>query len=223
MTELIVLSVVREEVFGKGLEHILSPEPEIKSVSTCVYGTDDLKEAFQIHPAVVLIDSDIPEHDFIKVRQLIREKLPDSRVIVLVSSQLPPDTALSYFAADLDSFLPKTGTERELVPAVVHIVNGDIIIHSAIAPRLSQWMHTLSSHYRESYKKLLTDRENSVLELLAEGRSNKDIGTTLTISEHTVKVHVSRILKKLMAGNRQQAVRFALEQGLVNWRVKANK
>ena len=120
-------------------------------------------------------------------------------------------------AAELgvDGYLLKGCPAEEIVDALRSVYDGGTAIEASVASKLMQHMNKRSARRAEPVIQF-SKRELQVLELLAAGKTNRDIGTTLFISESTVKFHVHAILNKLDAGNRTEAVSIAAQQGIIS-------
>lgn len=160
-------------------------------------------------PRVVLMDLKMPVLDGIETTRSLRERYPDINVIVLTSFG-EPDRVRSALSAGAAGYVLKDADVDEIAAAIRAADRGEIHLDAALtrelakAPALDQ--RSISA---------LTARERDVLELLAQGRSNQQIATTLVISERTARTHVSNILAKLAFASRTQAALWAVEQGIV--------
>jgi DNA-binding NarL/FixJ family response regulator len=160
---------------------------------------------------VILMDLVMPELDGVGAMRRLRERAPESRVIVLTSF-LDDDRLLPAIQAGAAGYLLKNADVGELVRAIRAAHAGKTIIDPTVASRLVQ---AITDGAGTTVKQTLTPREREVLELLALGRSNKRIAIELDISEKTVKTHVGHVLAKLGVSDRTQAALLAVREGLV--------
>ncbi len=225
-----VLVVHRQTLQRLGLRMLLAAEPDLTVVGEAASGADAVRMSAALDPDVVLMDSSVVDTDGVDViRRISRPPtlLPVSeparvaarspRLLVLT----PTDReryAYAALRAGAGGFLPLGATPEELVAAVRIVAAGDAVTTPALTRALIDTVRqerTLGSPERESELHALTSRERDVLTAVAAGWSNTEIATRLSISPTTVKSHVSRILAKIGARARVQAVVFAYESGLV--------
>jgi two-component system nitrate/nitrite response regulator NarL len=163
---------------------------------------------------IVLLDISMPGmNGFAAITEFGRLR-PELPVVVLSSSENPKDVREALAQGAL-GYIPKSANQQTLLAAVRLVMNGDlyippVILDGADTVRLT---HFRSSESEE--KRLLTDRQVSVLRAMSEGRSNKEIAFTLALSEKTVKAHVTAIFKILDVVNRTQAASIARKRGLI--------
>jgi DNA-binding NarL/FixJ family response regulator len=200
-------SVVRE-----GLRLFLTLDPELEVVAEAENGAEALKAANEVKPDVVLMDLTMPEMDGIQATAAIRRQLPETEVLVLTSS-LDSASAVEAVRAGAIGYLLKDTKARELCRAVKAAAAGQV----QLSPQAAVW---LLKELRDPVPvspepEPLTNRENAVLSLLAQGKANKEIADILFIAERTVKTHVSSILAKLGMQSRTQAALYASRIGLI--------
>jgi two-component system, NarL family, response regulator LiaR len=196
-------SVVRE-----GLHMFLGRDPELEVVGEAADGAEAVALARELHPDVVLMDLLMPVMDGIAATAAIREELPDVEVVAL-TSVLESDAVVSAVKAGAIGYLLKDTQAAELRRAIKAAAAGQVQLSpSAVAYLLNQVR-------LPEAPVALTEREQEVLRLLAEGMSNKDIARTLQVVEDTVKTHVAHILTKFGVQSRTQAVLAAARLGLI--------
>jgi len=197
-----------------GVRHILDAETDIDVVGD-VEGIDDIENVLaRLEPDVVLLDLELADTSGVDALRQLREVAPQLKIIVYTSHD-EEDYIIQAAELGVDGYLLKGSPKKEIVGAVRSVNEGGSAIESAVAAKL---MHHMNK--RSSRSKLPTitfsKRETQVLELLAGGKTNRDIGSTLFISESTVKFHVHAILSKLDATNRTEAVSIAVKQGVIS-------
>jgi DNA-binding NarL/FixJ family response regulator len=160
-------------------------------------------------PDIVLLDLEMPGMDGVAVLRRLRERHPGVRVVVFTAFDTD-ERILGALQAGAKGYLLKGAPRGELFNAVRVVHGGGSLLQPVVASRL---MNHLAEPERAE---ALTARERMVLALLARGKQNKEIAGELNITERTVKFHLSAIYDKLGAGNRTEAVRIALQQGLVD-------
>src|SRR5439155_22883558 len=202
----------------QGLRNILASEPDLEIVGEASDGNQAVELAQELLPDVVLTDIRMGEWDGVTATRRIRAAVPSARVIVLTNS----DEAALVFAsirAGASGYLLKEVQSEQLINAVRHVAQGFTLVYPSVAKRVldefgSVPRATVTADPVEGALADLTARERQILRLIAHGRSNKDIGATLGITERTVKTHVSNIFAKLQLSDRTQAAIYAHKRGL---------
>jgi NarL family two-component system response regulator LiaR len=198
-------SVVRE-----GLKNYLGALGGFRVVAEASSGAEALDLAATTQPQVVLMDLVMPEMDGIEATRRLHETHPEIKVIVLTSFA-DDDKLFPALRAGAVAYLLKDVGPTELAEAIAAAARGEIRLRPDVTQRLVTGM---AGGAEKQPEELLTGRELEVLRCLARGRSNKEIGADLFISEKTVKTHVSSILDKLGLADRTQAALFAVKRGL---------
>jgi NarL family two-component system response regulator LiaR len=205
-------------IVRKGVRALLATEPAIDVVGEAIDGQEAIDRARELEPDVVLMDLVMPGVNGLEAIRAIRARQPKVRILVLTSfggSDADWKSAVSpAIKAGAQGYLLKESGPDELVQAIKQVNNGCSSLHPAIARRL---LRELSCPSKPGPKEdPLTDREVEVLQLVARGHSNREISGCLSISEATVRTHVSNILSKLNLCSRTQAALYALREGLAS-------
>jgi NarL family two-component system response regulator LiaR len=190
-------------IVRKGIRALLATERGIVVVGEAEDGKQAIDQALRLTPDVVLMDLVMPGVDGLKATQQIIDGRPDTGILVLTSFA-GDDKVFPAIRAGARGYLLKDSGPEELVQAIQQVHRGESSLHPSIARKLLREVDTL------------TEREIEVLQLVAEGHSNRDISEQLTISEATVRTHVSNILAKLNLGSRTQAALYALRTGIAS-------
>ena len=201
-----------------GYRLILEAEPDIEVIGEAGDGAEAVSMAVALEPDVVLMDVRMPNVDGIAATATIHETCPACAVLILTTFDVD-HYLYTGLQAGASGFLLKDTSPTVLLDAIRAVAGGDAILAPRPTRRLiDQFMLTLPEPRRQERRaavvSALTDRELAVLRSLAAGRSNREIGMDLNISEGTVKTHVSRILGALSLRDRVQAVVLAYETGL---------
>lgn len=178
-------------------------------------GLEAVALAKQTQPDIVLLDLVMPEMDGLQATPKIIEASPQSRVIILTSFG-EEDKVLPAIRAGAQGYLLKDIPPTELVQAVREAYQGKVQLHPEVAKKLMALAvekEKPAPSHSTNPENGLTEREQEVLQLIADGMSNRDIAAKLVISEKTVKTHVSNILAKLNLDDRTQAAIYALRRG----------
>jgi DNA-binding NarL/FixJ family response regulator len=198
-----------------GFRMILGVEPGIEVVGEAVDGADAVRQVAALHPDVVLMDVQMPGTDGIAATEQVLAQHDDVRVLILTTFD-DDDYLFSALRAGASGFLLKNCPPDDLVQAIRLAADG----HALLAPEVTQRVIERSTQHtarvRDPRLDQLTERERDVLEALGRGLSNAEIADLLVVSSATVKTHVSRVLTKLGARDRVQAVIAAYESGLMD-------
>ncbi|GIW09106.1 MAG: response regulator transcription factor [Chloroflexi bacterium] len=206
-----ILIVDDHPVVREGLAAMLRTQPDFQVVGEAADGWESVELARRHRPDVVLMDLAMPNLDGAEAIRQILAAVPETRVLVLTAYDTD-ERIISAVQAGARGYLLKGAPREELFTAVRLVHQGQSLLHPAIATRLIDRLQALR---RQPLAEPLTEREVEVLSLVAQGLRNKEIAQRLVITERTVKFHVSIILQKLGAGTRTEAVRIALERGLI--------
>ena len=211
--EIRVLIVDDHAVVREGLRTFLELQDGIAVVGEAADGLEAVELAVGLVPDVILMDLVMPRLDGIGAMREVRERVPQSRVIVLTSF-LDDERLLPALEAGADGYLLKDVEPAELARAIRTAQSGEAMIAPTVAGRL---LRTLAQPRPPVVGdgERLTRREREVLELIAAGRSNKRIAFELGIAEKTVKTHVGHLLAKLGVTDRTQAALLAVQSGIV--------
>jgi two-component system, NarL family, response regulator LiaR len=196
-------------VVRQGLRMFLSLDPDFEVVGEASNGEEALAMARDLGPDVVLMDLLMPVMDGISATEKIRAELPDVEVIAL-TSVLEDASVTGAVRAGAIGYLLKDTDSEELSRAIKAAAEGRVHLAPEAAARLMREVRAPDS------PEALTDRETEVLRFLARGKANKQIASSLYVSEKTVKAHVSSILMKLAVQSRTQAALYAVRTGLVS-------
>jgi len=206
MTDTIRILIAEDHhVVRQGLAALLKTVPGFEVVAEACDGNEAVACFDRYQPDVTLMDLRMPNLGGVEAVKLIRHKHPHARIIVLTTFDGDEDI---YRALQVGAkaYLLKGMTTEELVDAIRTVHAGKSRIPPVIAERLSQRIAASE----------LTSRELEVLQGIVAGRSNKEIGAALSISEATVKTHINNILSKLGVTDRTQAATTALKRGIVH-------
>src|SRR5438270_5014951 len=202
------------ELARLGLRTMLSPEPDLEVVGEAATGREAIDLTRKLEPDLVLMDIRMPDLDGLAATRAIKEALPRTSILIVTLSE-DPDYLMEAMRVGASGFVLKDASRREVVLAVRQVLTGE----SPLDPKLSaQLIRRLAGQATAKQRPAsrgddLTPRELEVLRLVAEGKTNAEIGQSLFVSVGTVKVHVERIINKLGVSDRTQAAVRGVELG----------
>lgn len=211
-----IMLVDDQEMVRVGFRMILQAERDLVIVGEAGDGAAAVDLADRANADVVLMDVRMPRMDGIDACRSIRERHPETRVMMLTTFDVH-DYVHAALRAGASGFMLKDAPAEQLVDAIRIIANGDALLAPSITQALIDEIARQPVRDPSSYPGVdtLTERELGVLRLMASGQSNSEIAGELYLGEATIKTHVGRILAKLGARDRVQAVVTAYESGLV--------
>jgi DNA-binding NarL/FixJ family response regulator len=208
MDKIRILIADDHPVVWEGLSGMLAGQPDFEVIGLAADGDTAVMMHSSLAPDVTLMDLRMPGLDGVGAIQAIKAQQPPSRIIVLTTYDSDADI-LRAIEAGATGYLLKDAPREELFRAIRAAARGDSVLAPAVAARLMNRMQTPAEEH-------LSDREIEVLQLVAKGAGNKEIGKTLHISTATVKTHLIHIFGKLGVDDRTAAVTTALEKGIIS-------
>jgi DNA-binding NarL/FixJ family response regulator len=207
-----VMLVDDHAVLKDGIRSFLDREKDIEVVGEATSGQEAIEEIQRLNPDVILMDINLPDKNGIEVTEIVKSRCPECKVLMLTMFD-HDEYLMSSIRAGADGYLLKDAPSDQVVEAIRTVFKGDSIIHPSLTKKLMHYHQKRSNS--QSSESELSEREKEVLGYLAQGLSNKDIAEQLFISDKTVKIHVSKILKKFDVKSRSQAVIYAVQNKLV--------
>lgn len=200
-------SMIRE-----GLKNLLELDSDIKVIAEAVDGIDCLNKLESCNPDVLLLDINMPNMNGLEVLENIKKRKFEIKVLVLtVHNEV--EYLMKAIDIGVDGYILKDSESAELKKAIFAVFSGKTYIQPSLIPSLNSKM--IEKNKDDEKIRCLTNRELEVLKLLSFGMFNKEIAEKLSISERTVKNHVSNIFKKLDVTDRTQAAVFAIRNNLI--------
>lgn len=214
-----ILLVDDHQLFREGVKRILEMEESMTVIGESANGYDAIRLARELSPDIILMDINMPKMNGVEATARLKKAGVDARVIIL-SIHDDENYVRETLRNGADGYLLKEMDTDALIEAVQTVSNGQCYIHPKVTGKVIDEFRRLAQEACEpdegecvfdSHYEALTRRELEVLQLMAEGKSNRTIGQELFISEKTVKNHVSSILQKLNVQDRTQAVVLAIK------------
>ncbi len=207
-----VLVADDQRAVREGLVTILTTIPGVAVVGSAADGVEALERASELRPDVVLMDLRMPRMDGVEATAAIRASVPGTQVVVL-TTYADDESVVAALSAGAAGYLTKDAGREDIARAVVAAASGQSVLDRSVQSVLVEAARSRTAPGPPPDTGL-TERELEVLRLMAEGRSNAEIGALLYIGEATVKTHVNRIFAKTGSRDRAQAVAFAHRNGL---------
>ncbi len=217
-----ILLVDDHALFRVGMRNILEREVDFEVVGEAEDGRGAFDTAVDLSPDIVLMDLSLPAPNGIETTQRIKRELPAAGIIVLAMNE-DEDALFDAIKAGAAAFILKDVGPDDLVTIIRRVSAGEYLINDkvfskpTVASRLLREFRELSIYGQEAAPIFapLSPREVEILDNIAQGMTNKQVAYALSISEQTVKNHMSSILRKLSVNDRTQAVVYAMRQGWI--------
>lgn len=202
---LTVLVADDRPVVREGMVALINRQPDLRVIGEASNGSETVEQFFKLSPSIALLDVRMPVMDGVEAVRSICQRSPGASLVVVTAYQSEEDIYRAL-RTGARGFLLKEAPREDFVQCIRAVVNGTTWIPPTVGA-------TLARRITEQH---LTSREWDVLRAIARAKSNKEIGTALDISEATVKVHVTHILRKLKVTGRIEAINVAARRGIVN-------
>jgi DNA-binding NarL/FixJ family response regulator len=212
MARIKVMVVDDHKMVREGIISVLSLHSDIEVVGEASDGDEALAKISTFTPDVVLMDISMPRTNGIIATRMIKERYPEVKVIMLTMLD-QEGYVYEAIKAGATGYILKNTSIEELTKAIRGVHKGEATLHPKAQAYLVKEYSAMVKKDRESYG--LSDREMEILQLLADGFTNKEIAGQLYISTQTVKTHIAHIFEKLGVKDRTEAVAAALRRGLV--------
>ncbi len=202
-------------MFRQGLRGILETEKGFRVIGEAATGREAVRYALSTHPDIILMDIQMPELDGVAATKTILEEFPDAKVIILTMYR-QDRYVFEAIKAGARGYLLKDADADALISAIRRVGDGETLLRPELAAsvldefRRAEAVPTHPEHRLSE----LTEREETILRLLAQGASNAQIADALGVSEKTVRNRLSEIFSKLRLNNRTQAALYALREGI---------
>jgi two-component system, NarL family, response regulator NreC len=203
-------------VVRKGLRLLIETQPGFEVIADACDGRETVAMAEQYQPDVVVLDVAMPILNGIEAARQISSKLPHT-AIVFLSMHADEAYVLKALKSGARAYLLKDSAEYDLIAAIKAVSEGKAFFSPAISKMLVEdYMRQMRERDVEDSYELLTTRERELLQLLAEGRSNKEVASLLNLSLYTVETHRGNIFQKLNLHNTAELILYAIRKGVIS-------
>jgi DNA-binding NarL/FixJ family response regulator len=217
-----ILIVADHALFRVGISNILSREREIEVVGEAADGRSAVEMVTMVSPNIILMDLSLPAPGGLETTQRIRREFPAIAVVVMAQDE-DEESLFASIKAGAAAFVIKDIIPEDLIHVIRRVSQGEFLINDkvfskpAVASRVLKEFRELAVYGQEAAPIFapLSPREVEILDNIAQGMTNKQVAYALSISEQTVKNHMSSILRKLSVNDRTQAVVYAMRQGWI--------
>jgi DNA-binding NarL/FixJ family response regulator len=214
--EVRILLADGHSLFREALSTALAAESDLVVVGEARDGLEAVAEATRTGPQVAVLDADLPNGDGVRAAALIRERLPDCRIVILAAEE-NPEVLTSAVEVGASGYLTKASPLSDLADAIRSVHRGDTLVPAQMLGSLLERLIRRRQEQDQAVRRLgrLTAREREVLTLLAQGGDNDSIAQILVISPQTARTHIQNVLVKLGVHSRLEAAALAIQNGLV--------
>lgn len=213
MSRIRVLLADDHAMFREGVKSLLGGYEDIEVVGEATNGREALDRVTELVPDVVLLDIDMPIMGGLEAARRIQKENPKTRLLALTQYE-DSEYILSMLRVGVRGYIPKIATASELVSAIRTVSRGESYLYPSATTALIEEYLLQSGNEKSDYERL-TDREREILQLVAEGRSNREIADMLFISIKTVLRHRSDMMDKLALHNRTDLIKYAISKGII--------
>lgn len=215
MPQIRILIADDHVIIRSGLRLLLEQQPDFKVVAEANDGREALQMVSKFHPEVAILDIGMPQLNGIEATRQIVAQEPATQVVIL-SMHADEGYVLRALKAGAKAYIVKNSAEADLIRAVRSVAEGKSFFSPAISKMLLEdYVRQVREKEVEDSYDLLTPREREVLQLVAEGRSNKDVANLLNLSLHTVETHRGNILEKLGLHGIPELILYAVRKGII--------
>jgi len=202
-------------VMRNGLRLLLERQPNLEVVGEASDGRETVRMAERVSPDVVVMDIAMPNLNGIEATRQITASRPEAAIVIL-SMHSDESYVVRALKAGARAYLLKDSAEGDLISAIHAISEGKSFFSPAISRILVEdYMRQLEQRHVEDTYELLTAREREILQLLAEGKTNKEVAAILNLSVYTIETHRTHILQKLNLHNVPELILYAVRKGII--------
>ena len=213
MSKIKVLVVDDHAMFRQGICALVGSYEDLEVVGEAENGREAIEKVREFSPEVVLMDIAMPIMGGLEATRRIQKEAPNTKVLVLTQYD-DSEYVLSLVRAGARGYISKTATASELISAIRAVNAGEFFLYPSAAKTLIEEYLRRAGGEKDGYDRL-TSREREILQLVAEGHTNREIADTLVIGVKTVLRHRTNIMEKLGFHNRTELIKYAISKGLI--------
>jgi len=213
MSKIKVLVVDDHAMFRQGICALVGSYEDLEVVGEAENGREAVEKVREFSPEVVLMDIAMPIMGGLEATRRIQKEAPNTKVLVLTQYD-DSEYVLSLVRAGARGYISKTATASELISAIRAVNAGEFFLYPSAAKTLIEEYLRRAGGEKDEYDRL-TSREREILQLVAEGQTNREIADTLVIGVKTVLRHRTNIMEKLGFHNRTELIKYAIRKGLI--------
>ena len=216
MKQIRILLADDHTIMRNGLRLLLERQPGFQVIGEAADGRETVEMTDTLHPDVVILDIAMPNLNGLEAARQIASKLPSIAVVIL-SMHSDESYVLRALKAGARAYLLKDSAESDLIAAIKAVTEGKAFFSPAISKMLvDDYVRRLQQRGVDDSYELLTTREREILQLLAEGKSNKDVANLLNLSPYTVETHRGNIMQKLNLHSVPELILYAVRKGVIS-------
>jgi len=202
-------------IIRSGLRLLLEQQPDFKVIAEASNGREAVELTSQYHPEIAVLDIGMPQLNGIEATEQIVSQQPETQVVIL-SMHSDEGYVLRALKAGARAYILKNSAESDLIRAIRTVAEGKSFFSPVISKMLLEdYVRQVREKQLEDSYDLLTPREREILQLLAEGRTNKEVANLLNLSPYTVDAHRGNILQKLNLHGIPELVLYAVRKGII--------
>lgn len=218
MTPIRILLVDDHTLFREGIRRLLAEQSDMEVIGEAANGQQAVAQAAALKPDVILMDIAMPDMTGLDATEIIKKHLPQVRLLLLT---VHDDREYLFRGLEVGAsgYVLKEAEAQALVMAIQAVYRGEIYLYPSVTRWLVQdYLQRGRSGHPEEQQRLdeLTERQQTVLQLLAEGHTNQEIADKLVLSPYTIQTHVQNIMQKLNLRNRTDLIKYAIRHGLTD-------
>ncbi len=216
MKRIRVLLAEDHTIVRKGLRLLLDAESDIEVIGEAKDGREAIRQVEQLHPDIVVMDIAMPGLNGLEATRRIKKRFPDVEILIL-SMHATEEYIFQILRAGALGYVVKQSAPSELVLAIQNVWQGELFLSATISKRvIAEFIRRGERTTEQDSHDQLTDREREVLQLIAEGHSNRQIAESLHISVKTVETHRAHVMDKLDIRGTAGLTRYAIRTGIIS-------
>ncbi len=216
MNKIRVILAEDHTIVRQGLRSLLEQSDDIEVIAEAEDGREAVNKTEQLKPDIVLMDISMPILNGIEATRQIKKKFPDIKVLIL-TMHTTEEYISQILHAGASGYLVKKSAHHELLSAIKAIQKGNSYLSPLVSKKVvDQYLQKTQDDIKQDRYEKLTTREREVLQLIAEGKANKEIAELLYLSVKTVETHKAHLMEKLNLHTTTDLIKYAIQKGIIN-------